>query len=78
MFYDYFGFLPAAYEINYPASGHLQLANQIFIFLGEAGIAARVDVHFGVDHSLFIPLNLMDPQANMPALQLSLINALSL
>jgi 4,5-DOPA dioxygenase extradiol len=77
MFYDYFGFPPAAYEINYPAPGHPQLAKQIAPLLEEAGIATQIDLHRGFDHGLFIPLNLMYPQANIPAMQLSLINGLS-
>jgi len=77
MFYDYFGFPAAAYEINYTAPGNPHLANQIASLLGEAGIAARVDTHRGFDHGVFIPLNLMYPQAYIPTLQLSLINGLS-
>ena len=77
MFYDYFGFPPAAYEKNYPAPGHPQLANQIASLLREAGIAAQVDPHRGFDYGLFIPLNLMYPQAYIPAVQLSLIDGLS-
>jgi len=77
MFYDYYGFPPAAYEINYPAPGHPELANQIVSLLQQAGMGSRVDPERGFDHGLFIPLALMYPHAEIPAIQLSLIDGLS-
>jgi 4,5-DOPA dioxygenase extradiol len=77
MFYDYYGFPPAAYEINYPAPGHPELAHGIVSLLQQAGMNARVDPERGFDHGLFIPLALMYPRADVPAIQLSLIDGLS-
>jgi aromatic ring-opening dioxygenase catalytic subunit (LigB family) len=77
MFYDYYGFPDAAYQIDYPASGHPKLAAQISKTLEGAGIPAHVDDQRGFDHGLFIPLNLMYPQADIPALQLSLQSGLA-
>ena len=77
MFYDYYGFPRAAYEITYPAPGHPELANQIFSLLQQAGMDARVDPERGFDHGLFIPLSLMYPKATIPAIQLSLLDGLS-
>lgn len=77
MFYDYYGFPEAAYEITYPAPGSPTLASRIAELLGKNNIAARVDAQRGFDHGLFIPLKLMYPQADIPALQLSLLNNLN-
>ena len=77
MFYDYYGFPTAAYEINYPAPGHPELANQIVSLLQQAGMDARVEPERGFDHGLFIPLALMYPQAEIPVIQLSLIDGFS-
>jgi aromatic ring-opening dioxygenase catalytic subunit (LigB family) len=77
MFYDYYGFPDAAYQIDYPASGHPVLAAQIINVLDQAGIPARIDLQRGFDHGLFIPLSLMYPDAEIPALQLSLQQGLS-
>lgn len=77
MFYDYYGFPDAAYQIDYPASGHPALATQIVKALAQAGIPARIDPQRGFDHGLFIPLSLMYPEANIPAVQLSLQQGLS-
>jgi 4,5-DOPA dioxygenase extradiol len=77
MFYDYYGFPDAAYQIKYPASGHPELAARIVRDLEQGGIHAGVDNQRGFDHGLFIPLDLMYPEANVPALQLSLQQGLS-
>ena len=77
MFYDYYGFPREAYTINYPAPGDPALAGRIAGMLEESGIAARVDERRGFDHGLFIPLKLMYPQADIPAIQLSLLRGLA-
>lgn len=77
MFYDYYGFPDLAYQINYPASGHPELAARIAKTLEDVGIATHIDNQRGFDHSLFIPLNLMYPAADIPALQISLLQGLS-
>lgn len=76
MFYDYYGFPDAAYEIQYPAPGDPQLAGKISSLLELNGITAQVDTQRGFDHGLFIPLSMMYPQADVPAIQLSLIDSL--
>lgn len=76
MFYDYYGFPDEAYEIKYPAPGSPELAKKVVGLLEEAGMHARVDLQRGFDHGLFIPLKLMYPPADIPALQLSLLRGL--
>ncbi len=76
MLYDYYGFPAAAYDITYPAPGSPGLAEQIAGLLNENGIPAGIDDRRGFDHGLFIPLKLMYPAADIPALQLSLIRGL--
>ena len=77
MFYDYYGFPDEAYEITYPAPGSPELANRIAELLNKNNIPARLDPRRGFDHGLFIPLKLMYPQADIPALQLSLLRGLN-
>jgi aromatic ring-opening dioxygenase catalytic subunit (LigB family) len=72
MFYDYYGFPAEAYDITYPAPGSPELAERIAALLGKNNIPARIDSQRGFDHGLFIPLKMMYPQAEIPALQLSL------
>ena len=76
MFYDYYGFPEKAYAIKYPAPGSPGLAKKVVGLLEKEGLEARVDHERGFDHGLFIPLKLMYPQADIPALQLSLLRGL--
>jgi 4,5-DOPA dioxygenase extradiol len=76
LLYDYYGFPKEAYEIEYPASGAVALAGQVFDLLATAGMEAKLDDQRGFDHGLFVPLKLMYPAANIPCAQLSLINNL--
>ena len=76
MFYDYYGFPNEAYEITYPAPGSPELANKIASLLTQKNIPARIDSQRGFDHGLFVPLKLMFPKADIPAMQLSLLHNL--
>jgi 4,5-DOPA dioxygenase extradiol len=76
MFYDYYGFPDEAYRVTYPAPGSPDLANTIAGLLRLYNIPTRIDPQRGFDHGLFIPLKLMYPQADIPALQLSLLRGL--
>lgn len=77
LFYDYYGFPAEAYAVTYPAPGHPALARRIVEWLNRNQIPAAVDSKRGFDHGLFIPLKLMYPQADIPALQLSLLQGLN-
>jgi 4,5-DOPA dioxygenase extradiol len=77
MFYDYYGFPEEAYQITYPAPGSPALAERIAGLLQKNNVPARLDPQRGFDHGLFIPLKMMYPQADIPALQLSLLRGLS-
>jgi 4,5-DOPA dioxygenase extradiol len=76
LLYDYYGFPEEAYHLAYPAPGAPELAARILEQLGAAGIAAGTDRERGFDHGLFIPLMLMFPEADIPAMQLSLLHNL--
>jgi 4,5-DOPA dioxygenase extradiol len=76
MFYDYYGFPKEAYDVTYPAPGHPALADRIASLLVKNKIPAQIDTGRGFDHGLFIPLKLMYPRADIPAIQLSLLRGL--
>lgn len=77
MIYDYYGFPPASYELQYPAPGAPQLAERIRALIETSRMKAKPDDQRGFDHGLFIPLLLMYPDARIPCLQLSLLKNLS-
>ena len=76
LIYDYYGFPPESYSLEYPAPGHPELAARLVDNLAKRGIAGRLDVERGFDHGLYIPLMLMFPEADIPCVQLSLLSNL--
>jgi aromatic ring-opening dioxygenase catalytic subunit (LigB family) len=74
--YDYYGFPPESYSLEYPAPGDPALAARLVDTLAEKDIAARLDHERGFDHGLYIPLLLMYPEADIPCVQLSLLSSL--
>ena len=76
LIYDYNGFPPHTYELEYPAPGSPQLATQIQNLLSDANISARLDAEHGLDHGTFIPFKLIYPDADIPIVQVSLRNDL--
>jgi len=74
--YDYGGFPPEAYQIQYSCPGAPKLASQITSALKLAGIDATADTERPYDHGLYVPLKLMYPDADIPSIQLSLVKGL--
>ncbi len=70
--YDYYGFPPESYEITWPSPGAPGLASRVHQLLNDAGIRSGSDAERGFDHGTFIPLKLTYPDADVPAVQLSL------
>ena len=76
LIYDYGGFPPESYQIQYPAPGHPALAAEIATLLDTFLMPALLDADRGFDHGMFVPLKLMFPNADIPCIQLSLLNNL--
>ncbi|MEZ4451347.1 MAG: class III extradiol ring-cleavage dioxygenase [Nannocystaceae bacterium] len=76
MLYDYYGFPPAAYAVQWPAPGDPALASRVRGLLEAAGFATATDDERGYDHGTFVPLALAYPAAEVPTIQLSLIRGL--
>ena len=72
LLFDYHGFPPASYQLSWPAAGEPALAARVQSLLSAAGIASRTDETRGFDHGAFVPLKVAYPDADVPAVQLSL------
>jgi aromatic ring-opening dioxygenase catalytic subunit (LigB family) len=72
MLYDYSGFPPSTYEVQYPAPGSPEVAERVAQLLEGAGIPAGRDERRGFDHGTFVPLAVMYPEADVPVVQLSI------
>jgi aromatic ring-opening dioxygenase catalytic subunit (LigB family) len=74
--YDYYGFPPESYTITWPAPGAPWLAARVRELLEGQGMATAEDPARGFDHGTFIPLKLTYPDADVPTIQLSLVDGL--
>ena len=72
MIYDYGGFPPHTYKIQYPAPGHPVLAERVAALARAAGHEVALDEQRGYDHGTFSMLYPVYPQADMPVVQLSI------
>jgi aromatic ring-opening dioxygenase catalytic subunit (LigB family) len=76
LIYDYYGFPEKSYSIKYPCAGEPSLAQKTYKLLNNSGIQAMMDDKRGFDHGLFVPLKIMYPAADIPSIQVSLVNTL--
>jgi len=72
MLYDYGGFPPHTYRVQYPAPGAPALAARARELLAAAGIRTAGETRRGFDHGVFVPLAVMYPGADIPVLAMSL------
>ncbi len=72
LYFDYSGFPPHTYELEWKAPGSPVLAKRVQELLSAAGIASSTDATRGFDHGVFIPLKVAFPDAKFPTIQLSL------
>jgi 4,5-DOPA dioxygenase extradiol len=70
--HDFGGFPDQLYRLHYPAPGSPELARDIAARLGAAGVPTSLAQTRGLDHGAWIPLSLMFPRADVPALQISI------
>ena len=77
LLFDYYGFPPASYQVSWAAPGNPALAQRVRALLGLAGFATAEDKERGFDHGTFVPLKLAYPQAEVPVVQLSLVQGLN-
>ena len=77
LLFDYYGFPEESYAITYPAPGAPELAGEIHRLFLDKGLPAKLDDQRGFDHGVFIPLKIMYPKADIPCLQVSLLDTLN-
>jgi 4,5-DOPA dioxygenase extradiol len=70
MIYDMYGFPRELYEVQYPAPGSPDLANQIRRIIRKTEV--QNDLEWGLDHGTWSVLRRMFPEANVPVIQMSL------
>jgi 4,5-DOPA dioxygenase extradiol len=69
--HDFGGFDPRLFEIQYPATGCPEAAQQVVAALQAAGLPVATDAQRGLDHGAWVPLRQMFPDADVPVVPLS-------
>jgi 4,5-DOPA dioxygenase extradiol len=70
--HDFGGFDSRLYEMQYPASGSPQAAQQVVEALTAAGLRVATDPQRGLDHGAWVPLRYLFPTADVPVVPLSI------
>lgn len=73
LLYDYNNFPPETYKYKYNAPGDPELAKEIHKALTAEGIRSKLDDKRGWDHGIFIPMMLINPDADIPIVQVSIL-----
>jgi len=76
LLYDYAGFPPHTYDLEYAAAGSPELASRVQALLDAAGVDNEEEHTRGLDHGVFIPMKVAFPDADVPIVQLSLKSGL--
>lgn len=71
LIYDYYGFPPATYELQYDAPGAPELASRVAVLLRENGLPVELDPEHGFDHGVFVPMKVAFPEAAIPIVEMS-------
>ncbi|KAH6711386.1 Extradiol ring-cleavage dioxygenase, class III enzyme, subunit B [Leptodontidium sp. MPI-SDFR-AT-0119] len=77
LYYDYIGMPEEAYRLKYGAPGSPQVAVEVYDVLAKAGFTPRADAKRGWDHGVFVPMMLINPKADVPIVQLSILASAS-
>ncbi|QDS77668.1 hypothetical protein FKW77_003329 [Venturia effusa] len=75
LYYDYGGFPRETYKLKYDAPGSPAVAKELFDVLQTAGLQPDTDGERGWDHGVFVPMLLVNPKADIPIIQLSVLNS---
>ena len=70
--HDFGGFPSPLYQLQYPAPGAPELAQDAARLLAQVGFEVTLDNRRGLDHGAWVPLRYLFPQADMPVFQVSL------
>lgn len=74
LYFDYYGFPPESYKYKYNAPGYPELAERIHESLKNAGVKSKLDPKRGWDHGVFVPMMLINPSADVPIVQVSVLS----
>lgn len=68
--HDFYGFPKELFDVEYPAKGSVELANETKILIKNTNV--KLDETWGLDHGCWSVLKHMYPNANVPVIEMSL------
>lgn len=75
LLYDYYGFPPETYSLKYPAPGSPSVADEVRKAMEAEGLKPALDPKRPWDHGVFVPLLLVNPKADVPVVQVSVLES---
>ncbi|WP_310943178.1 DODA-type extradiol aromatic ring-opening family dioxygenase [Paenibacillus doosanensis] len=69
--HDFGGFPDELFQVQYPARGSREIADDIHSLFAASGIAAERNASRGLDHGVWVLLRHMYPEADVPVIALS-------
>ncbi|MDQ0201352.1 DODA-type extradiol aromatic ring-opening family dioxygenase [Neobacillus ginsengisoli] len=69
--YDFGGFDPALYTIQYPAKGNHEVSQEITDLFAKSGVSFNIETKRGLDHGAWVVLRLLYPNADIPVIAMS-------
>jgi len=72
LIFDYYGFPPHTYDLEYPAPGSPEIASKVADLATAAGFPTVTDPKHGWDHGVFVPVAVSWPNADVPIVAVSL------
>ncbi|WP_409275915.1 DODA-type extradiol aromatic ring-opening family dioxygenase [Neobacillus sp. SCS-31] len=75
--YDFGGFDPSLYTIEYPARGSNEIAGEIEDLFTQNGISYENETTRGLDHGAWVVLRMVYPNADIPVIAMSVNPALT-
>lgn len=69
--HDFYGFPEEMYELEYPAPGDPELSSRISALFRDGNLAHQPVLGRGLDHGVWVILNKMFPEADIPVVALS-------
>lgn len=70
--HDFGGFPRALFELQYPAPGDVALSEEVAARIAAAGLPVALDRQRGLDHGAWVPLRLLQPQADIAVVPVSI------
>ncbi|KAJ6088195.1 aromatic ring-opening dioxygenase [Penicillium sp. IBT 16267x] len=75
LYYDYYGMPKQAYSLEYNAPGSPKVAEEVREAMTKEGLQPVLDDKRGWDHGVFIPFMLINPSADVPLVQISVLES---